>query len=71
MLPKKQAALRAKAATGICRSFRILDDCQHSAFRAVMHDHPGVALRRIARAERHLRKAKRALRAWLKAKSKA
>jgi len=60
LLPR-DARLRAAATSALGRAaFRLGD----SAIRAVIYDHPGKALWVIGQAEKHLRIAKAALRAW-------
>ena len=67
-LPKREAKLRAEALQAILSARVRLDDGYGAifwtAFRAVIRDRPKAALLAIARAEAHLAKAKRALRAW-------
>lgn len=67
-LSERDAALRAEALYALGRACAYLEGgpFNEAAFRAVMYDHPGTALRRIAAAEAHLRRAKVALKVWRK-----
>lgn len=64
-LSKRDAKLRAEAIRGIGRATsRLSGAWMRDALRSALYDHPRAALLQIARAEVHLRRAKRALRAW-------
>ena len=65
-LNKRDAALRAEALRRIVWARQSLDGLQwgRDALHYTLYDKPGRALQDIARAEAHLAKAKRALRAW-------
>jgi len=65
-LNKRDAALRAEATHAILSAGMRLDpgNLWRGAFGHTLYNHPKAALLSIKRAEAHLAKAKRALRAW-------
>jgi hypothetical protein len=66
MLAPRKAKLRAEAMRRIVWARQSLDGLQwrRDALHYALYDKPGRALQRLAQAEAHLARAKRALRAW-------
>lgn len=72
MLGKREARLRETAVRSLGHAAsRLAGGGLSDAVQSALYDHPGVALRRIAVAKQHLRKAERTLKAWAGRRRKA